>query len=116
MTNRALCTYLLLAGSVAGIGLWRATPVRGASKTPSETPSPHWSQQAAASYLDSREVWWQQWPRAQKDHGTICISCHTNVPYAMARPALRQQVERDVRARKDHDGQRRKARQPTGPR
>lgn len=91
MTNRALCTYLLLAGSVAGIGLWRATPVRGASKTPSETPSPHWSQQAAASYLDSREVWWQQWPRAQKDHGTICISCHTNVPYAMARPALRQQ-------------------------
>jgi squalene-hopene/tetraprenyl-beta-curcumene cyclase len=36
-------------------------------------------------------VWWQEWPRAQKDHGTICISCHTVVPYAMARPALRQE-------------------------
>jgi len=23
------------------------------------------------------------------DHGTICISCHTGLPYAMARPALR---------------------------
>lgn len=42
----------------------------------------------AASYLDSREVWWQAWPRAQKDHGTVCISCHTVVPYALARPAL----------------------------
>jgi squalene-hopene/tetraprenyl-beta-curcumene cyclase len=92
MRRSVLCSYLLLAGSVVGIGLWRATPVRGASKSPAETSSIHWSQQAAASYLDSREVWWQQWPRAQKDHGTICISCHTNVPYAMARPALRQQL------------------------
>ncbi|HEY6375458.1 MAG TPA: hypothetical protein VIX90_08025 [Edaphobacter sp.] len=92
MRRSVLCSYLLLAGSVAGIGLWRATPVRGASKTASETSPAHWSQQAAASYLDSREVWWQQWPRAQKDHGTICISCHTNVPYAMARPALRRQL------------------------
>ena len=91
MTNRAIGTYLLLAGFIAGIGLWQAKPVRGASKTPSETSPAHWSQQAAASYLDSREIWWQQWPRAQKDHGTLCISCHTNVPYAMARPALRQQ-------------------------
>jgi squalene-hopene/tetraprenyl-beta-curcumene cyclase len=93
MRRSILCSYLLLAGSVAGIGLWRAKPVHGASKPTSEAASAHWSQQAAASYLDSREVWWQQWPRAQKDHGTICISCHTNVPYAMARPALRQSAE-----------------------
>ena len=89
MRSSALCACLLLAGSVAGIGLWRAAPVRGASKTPS---IPSWNRQAAASYLDSREVWWQDWPRAQKDHGTICISCHTVVPYAMARPALRQEL------------------------
>jgi squalene-hopene/tetraprenyl-beta-curcumene cyclase len=38
-------------------------------------------------------VWWQGWAPAQKDHGTICISCHTVVPYAMARPALRQGVD-----------------------
>ena len=30
------------------------------------------------------------WPRAGRDHGTFCVSCHTAVPYAMARPALRQ--------------------------
>ncbi len=31
--------------------------------------------------LVSRELWWQGWAPAQKDHGTICISCHTVVPY-----------------------------------
>jgi squalene-hopene/tetraprenyl-beta-curcumene cyclase len=51
-----------------------------------------WNRQAAARYLDDREVWWQEWPRAQKDHGTICISCHTNVPYAMVRSGLRRQL------------------------
>jgi squalene-hopene/tetraprenyl-beta-curcumene cyclase len=30
------------------------------------------------------------WPGAVRDHDTFCVSCHTAVPYAMARPALRQ--------------------------
>ncbi len=30
-----------------------------------------------------------KWPVAARDHGTFCISCHTAVPYALARPALR---------------------------
>lgn len=47
-----------------------------------------WDKVAAAKYLDSREVWWQTWPPAQKDHETVCISCHTNIPYALARPLL----------------------------
>jgi hypothetical protein len=51
-----------------------------------------WDRAAAASYLDSRQVWWQKWPSAQRDHGTICISCHTGLPYAMARPALRRDL------------------------
>jgi squalene-hopene/tetraprenyl-beta-curcumene cyclase len=51
-----------------------------------------WDKAAAAKYLDEREVWWQNWPRAQKDHGTLCISCHTQIPYALARPALRSQL------------------------
>ena len=54
---------------------------------------PNWDATRAAAYLDSRELWWQGWAPAQKDHGTICISCHTVVPYAMARPALRQAVD-----------------------
>lgn len=53
------------------------------------TTKASWDKAAAAKYLDSREVWWQAWPPAQKDHETVCVSCHTNVPYALARPLLR---------------------------
>jgi hypothetical protein len=51
-----------------------------------------WDRQAAERYLDSREVWWQSWDRTQKDHGTYCISCHTQMPYGLARPILRQEL------------------------
>jgi squalene-hopene/tetraprenyl-beta-curcumene cyclase len=30
------------------------------------------------------------WPRAQRDHDTFCVSCHTAVPYALSRSALRR--------------------------
>ena len=39
--------------------------------------------------MDQRENWWMHWHRAARDHDTFCVSCHTAVPYAMARPALR---------------------------
>jgi squalene-hopene/tetraprenyl-beta-curcumene cyclase len=48
-----------------------------------------WDRQAAARYLDDREIYWQGWDRAQKDHGTLCVSCHTQATYGMARPLLR---------------------------
>jgi len=44
---------------------------------------------AAAGYLDGREAWWMQWVGSSRDHGTFCVSCHTALPYALARPALR---------------------------
>lgn len=47
-----------------------------------------WSGKAAAAYLDERIGWWMDWPSAARDHDTFCVSCHTAVPYAMARPAL----------------------------
>jgi len=72
------------AAVAAAIVCWRAAPVSGATES-SATP---YNRLTAASYLDSREVWWQQWPHARRDHGTICISCHTQVPYAMVRPTL----------------------------
>jgi hypothetical protein len=78
-TRRIAATAFLLAAFCAAIILARPPAVHGTAT---------WNQQAAAHYLDTREVWWQAWPRAQKDHGTVCISCHTVVPYAMARPAL----------------------------
>ncbi|WP_263383075.1 prenyltransferase/squalene oxidase repeat-containing protein [Granulicella arctica] len=48
-----------------------------------------WDRQAAAKYMDGRQGWWMTWPKAQRDHGTACVSCHTAVPYALSRPALR---------------------------
>jgi squalene-hopene/tetraprenyl-beta-curcumene cyclase len=49
-----------------------------------------WDQKAAAAYLDQRQSWWMEWPRAARDHDTFCVSCHTAVPYALSRPALRK--------------------------
>ena len=61
-----------------------------AADEPSSTAnSVSWSGKAAAAYLDGRMVWWMGWPIAARDHGTFCVSCHTVLPYAMARPALR---------------------------
>jgi squalene-hopene/tetraprenyl-beta-curcumene cyclase len=94
MKSRVSWISLLLSGFATVLLLWRAMPVHGAS-APSTT---RWNPQTAEAYLDSREVWWQQWPRAQKDHGTICISCHTTVPYAMARPALRRELSETAMA------------------
>jgi squalene-hopene/tetraprenyl-beta-curcumene cyclase len=55
-------------------------------------PSTAWNRKAAAAYLDQRSTWWSTWPNAQRDRGTFCVSCHTALPYALARPALRQSL------------------------
>lgn len=82
-----LVVVILLAGAL----FWAA---RRASSTPSRGAfRAEWSPAAAASYLDYREEWWQGWQRAQKDHGTVCVSCHTVVPYALVRPALSAQLD-----------------------
>jgi squalene-hopene/tetraprenyl-beta-curcumene cyclase len=51
--------------------------------------SPGWDPKAAAAYMDGRQSWWMTWPNAARDHDTACVSCHTVLPYALARPALR---------------------------
>lgn len=67
--------------------------------THARAPSPSWNTQAAAAYLDGRAEWWLRWPTAARDHDTSCVSCHTAVPYALARPALRAVLgERDPAA------------------
>jgi len=48
-----------------------------------------WDPKAAAGYMDGRQSWWMTWPNAARDHDTACVSCHTALPYALARPALR---------------------------
>jgi len=47
-----------------------------------------WDPKAAAAYLDRRMEWWIGWDGSARDHGTFCFSCHTAVPYALARGAL----------------------------
>jgi squalene-hopene/tetraprenyl-beta-curcumene cyclase len=77
----------LLASSFAGPS---GRAVMAAAK--SVPAASGWDAQAAQRYLDGREVWWQGWDRAQKDHGTYCISCHTQATYGLARPALRRDL------------------------
>lgn len=92
MRYRLSYIFLLVALCIVGISLWKVAHVRSTTAASSAMYLPQWSPDAAAHYLDDREVWWQQWPVAQRDHGTICISCHTVVPYALARVALQQQL------------------------
>ncbi len=95
----------LLGGLLASTSFLREATVHGAGRASSAsassgaasdmtsaTSSASWNKQAAAHYLDDREVWWQGWPRAQKDHGTVCVSCHTVVPYAMVRSELQRDL------------------------
>jgi squalene-hopene/tetraprenyl-beta-curcumene cyclase len=55
-----------------------------------------WDRKAAAAYLDRRQSWWMDWPKAARDHGTFCVSCHTAVPYALSRPALRNALAEEA--------------------
>jgi squalene-hopene/tetraprenyl-beta-curcumene cyclase len=55
-----------------------------------------WSPRAAAAYLDQRADWWTGWQRAARDHGTFCVSCHTALPYALSRTALRESLADDT--------------------
>lgn len=60
----------------------------GVRASPAPASTRPWNQQKAADYLDQRIAWWMAWPAAARGHGTVCVSCHTAVPYALARPAL----------------------------
>lgn len=61
-----------------------------------------WDQKAAAAYLDRRQEWWMTWPRAQRDHDTFCVSCHTAVPYALSRSALRAGIAEQSPSASEH--------------
>jgi len=78
---------------------WHAETNAAGSKNPKATASPKqpaarvissWDQKSAAAYLDQRASWWMDWPKAARDHETFCVSCHTAVPYALSRSALRK--------------------------
>ena len=51
--------------------------------------SQDWNPRLAERYMDSRQQEWVSWPMALHS-GVACVSCHTGLPYLLARPALRQ--------------------------
>lgn len=73
-------------------GLWAVTflgQLTANSLSAADVSGKDWSPQSAAKYLDQRMSWWMNWPKAARDHQTFCISCHTALPYALSRSALR---------------------------
>jgi len=48
-----------------------------------------WNPKLAEQYLDARQKAWVEWPHALES-GVACVSCHTGLPYLMARPQLRR--------------------------
>ena len=108
MNARAQRIGALAACFVAGIiaVCWRTETGAAGSRDPKaiaayldqpETKiASSWDQRAAAAYLDRRAGWWMEWPKAARDHETFCVSCHTAVPYALSRPALRKALAEEV--------------------
>ncbi|HEX4684858.1 MAG TPA: hypothetical protein VH277_19220, partial [Gemmatimonadaceae bacterium] len=78
---------MLIAGVTAGVaaGVASAHPVARQD----------WDTRSAAAYLDERQTWWESWSKAKRDRGTVCLSCHTAMPYALARPELRTTLDEE---------------------
>jgi squalene-hopene/tetraprenyl-beta-curcumene cyclase len=81
------CSLIVLSFAVLGL---QGSFALAAEKSTDDPPSSEkWSPGAAAKYLDGRATWWESWPNSQRDHGTVCVSCHTILPYALSRSKLR---------------------------
>jgi squalene-hopene/tetraprenyl-beta-curcumene cyclase len=76
-------------GSAFLAAAWIALASGSVRPAAAPAPAPQWNAPAAAAYLDARQEWWLHWTGAARDHETACVSCHTALPYALARPALR---------------------------
>ena len=92
----SVCCAVLYAGSgntgriVASASILTPHDASGKARTGGTTVAASWDAKAAAGYLDQRMEWWRGWDRAKRDQGTFCVSCHTVLPYTLARPALRK--------------------------
>ena len=54
-----------------------------------------WEREGAAKYLDDRmDIWFANAKKLRTGQSeTMCVSCHTTVPYIIARPALRRAMQ-----------------------
>jgi hypothetical protein len=76
---------------LALVGLLLAFLDGSATALDDERPDVAWDRDGAAKYLDDRMDFW--FAKAKKlrtgQSETACVSCHTTIPYMLARPALR---------------------------
>ena len=88
---RRLTTWLFLVSTFLAV-----SRVSWAQATTAATSS--WNREAAAAYLDQRmNEWFAKGEKLRTGEGqTICVSCHTVIPYALARPALRRAMHVDA--------------------
>lgn len=90
--------FILVAGFAASLFVAEeqsstAPKSAGGDTGATVTASGSWSSKTAGNYLDGRLTWWISWPVAARDHDTFCVSCHTVLPYAIGRPALRAALQ-----------------------
>jgi squalene-hopene/tetraprenyl-beta-curcumene cyclase len=86
--SRALPVALILSTGALVAALAGGRPAAVAAAGAADA----WDPAAAARYLDARmDVWWAKAkPLRTGTSETKCLSCHTAVPYLLARPALRR--------------------------
>lgn len=90
IVNTRRASIVILGLLLLGFGSRRAASQDG------HRPAPRgWDREGAARYLDERmDVWFTNGKKLRTGQGeTVCISCHTAVPYALARPALRRAMK-----------------------
>lgn len=96
MRIRIAYCLLFLMLCAASLTIWDIARVNHAQRPDPRDGGAAWNPRIAEGYLDSREAWWQNWPAAQMDHGTVCVSCHTVLPYALVQPELRLELGEKV--------------------
>src|SRR5438128_12149056 len=74
------------------LGFALLAPLQRSKAHGGDSAQPGWNPNAAAKYLDGRADWWLKWSGSARGHGTACLSCHTTMPFALARSALGEQL------------------------
>jgi squalene-hopene/tetraprenyl-beta-curcumene cyclase len=97
LTSRLARTILSNMKFIGAVFVPAFVAVIGSSAVAASTGS-GWDEAAAARYLDDRmDMWFQNADKLQTGKGSAsCISCHTVVPYAMARPILRKSLRENT--------------------
>ncbi len=88
---------LLCAVSVGCCVICLGLAITARQRTPPDdrAASSGWDQEGAARYLDERmDIWFAKAKKLRTGEAqTSCVSCHTTVPYVLARPALRRAMQ-----------------------